>query len=136
MSAWSCASTRDTGTGMDTGMDMDTDKVITTTTTTSADRSPKKAKDTRVSLDGHGYGDTLSPPKSPSAPIPIGGGHHNRHHHHDQHAHHDRFKPQSPEEASTFIARRAEEELGGMGEDLAIVCPLVDGRMRDLAGAR
>lgn len=35
-------------------------------------------------------------------------------------------------QASYFVNEESKKELRALGEDLAIVCPLIDGRMRDL----
>lgn len=40
--------------------------------------------------------------------------------------------PQTEAEASYFVTEASREELQAMEDDLAIVSPLVDGRMRDL----
>jgi len=48
-------------------------------------------------------------------------------------------KPSEPlkvvvqDQAAYVVDQQSKEELRAMGGDLAIVCPLVDGRMRDLA---
>ena len=36
-------------------------------------------------------------------------------------------------QAKIFVDEESKKELRELGEDLAIVCPLIDGRMRDLA---
>ena len=38
----------------------------------------------------------------------------------------------TPAQASYFVDQQTKEELRALGGDLAIVCPLVDGRMKDL----
>ena len=45
-------------------------------------------------------------------------------------------KPTKPRQAGAFILGKSEEELQSLGDDLAIVCPLIDGRMRDLGQGR
>lgn len=37
------------------------------------------------------------------------------------------------ESGAVFIKKSSEDELKKLGGELAIVCPLIDGRMRDLS---
>jgi 5'-nucleotidase len=43
---------------------------------------------------------------------------------------------ESNAQASYFVNEESKKELRALAEDLAIVCPLVDGRMKDLAADR